>query len=209
MHYTISNSQHEILDSISRMYLDNKRVHLDLCYNVGGFYSPAGARIEEPELKNDLHLGTSRKSLAGSRITNFDCRETNLGTEKIRSIVFDPPFLVGSDNLMTDRYGGFSSIEEMFSFQDASLQEISRILIKGGILITKIQDFCHGRQKYFPSIYQVIKARELNLHLVDSFILINKNRFRAKTAGRLTAVSAHCFFHVFRKGTRRKRIRRY
>jgi hypothetical protein len=209
MIYTVSDSQHEILHSISSLYLSGQRIHLDLCYNVGGFYSPTGSRIEEPELKNDLILG-SRELLSGnvSRITNFDCRETKLGAETIRSIVFDPPFLVG-DNHMTDRYGGFDSIEEMFSFQDASIQEISRILLKGGILITKLQDFVHGRQKYFPSIYQVNKARENNLWLMDSFILINKNRFRAKTAGSQTAVSAHCFFHVFQKGARRKRIVRY
>jgi hypothetical protein len=203
MVYTISDSQNEILHSISSLYLDGQRVHLDVCYRTGGFYSRAGSRIEEPELMNDLNLG-----LPAGQLTNFDCRDTGLGTETIRSIVFDPPFLVG-DNIMTDKYGGFKTIEEMFSFQDESLREISRVLEKGGILITKIQDFCHGRQKYFPSIYQVIKARELKLFLVDSFILINKNRFRAKSAGRLTAVSAHCFFHVYRKESRKKRVLRY
>jgi DNA methylase len=208
MHYTISNSQNEILGSISEMYLKGERIHLDLCYNVGGFYSPAGSRIQDPEIKNDLHLGSGDYSPAGSTLTGFDCRETNLGPETIRSVVFDPPFLVG-ENIMTERYGGFDSITEMFSFQESSLLEISRILKKGGFLITKVQDFCHGRQKYFPSIYQVIKARECGLYLIDSFILVNKNRFRAKSAGRLTAVSAHCFFHVFQKEARRKRIFRY
>lgn len=208
MFYTVSDSQHEILHSISRMYLQDKRVHLDLCYNVGGFYSPAGSRIAVPEFRNDLNLG-SGESRSGHGITNFDCRCTNLPAGSIRSIVFDPPFLIGSNNRMTDRYGGFDSAPEMFSFQEDSLREISRILKNGGILITKIQDFCHGRQKYFPSIYQVNKAIENDLHLVDSFILINKRRFRAKTSGRLTAVSAHCFFHVFRKGSRKKRISRY
>jgi hypothetical protein len=202
MHYTVSTSQHEILASISEMYLGNKRVHLDVCYNRGGFYSPSGSRIEGPEIRNDLYLGGAGDFL------KFDCRKMPFSGESIQSVVFDPPFLVG-DNDMTERYGGFDSIPEMFAFQADSLREISRVLVKGGILITKLQDFCHGRQKYFPSVYQVIKAREYGMFLMDSFVLVNKNRYRGKNAGRLTAVSAHCFFHVFQKEARRKRIIRY
>jgi hypothetical protein len=208
MHYTVSDSQHEILGSISSLYLGDKRVHLDLCYNVGGFYSPTGSRIAGPEIMNDLNIDLSTAAGLDQSYMRVDCRKTGLAPETIRSIVFDPPFLVG-ENIMTERYGGFASIDDMFSFQADSMMEISRILVKGGILITKLQDFCHGRQKYFPSIYQVIKARENKMYLIDSFVLINKNRFRGKLAGRLTAVSAHCFFHVFQKEARRKRIIRY
>lgn len=112
-------------------------------------------------------------------------------------------------NKLAEKYGGFVSAIDLFSFQDKALFEISRCLIPGGWLITKLQDCSYGRQKYFLSTYQVNKARELGLDLVDSFILIGKNRMRNASAGRLSAISQHCFFMVYRKASRKKRIIRY
>ncbi len=112
-------------------------------------------------------------------------------------------------NKLAGKYGSFTSAAEMFSFQDKALFEIARCLIPGGWLITKLQDCSYGRQKYFLSIYQVNKAKELGLDLVDSFILIGKSRMRNKAAGRLSAISQHCFFMVYRKAMRKKRITRY
>lgn len=204
MHYSISNDQNEILHSISSLYLKGKRIHLDLCYNIGSFYSRSYS-ITAPELKNDLNLPDQ-----AAGITGWDCRNTPLKSLSIRSIIFDPPFLIGrGDDKMTRRYGGYKSSADMFLFHTESLREISRILSAGGILIAKVQDFCHGRQKYFPSVYQVIAARDFGLDLIDSFILMNKNRIRGKYAGTLSSASGHCFFHVYRKAAREKRIARY
>lgn len=112
-------------------------------------------------------------------------------------------------NKLAGKYGAFASAIDLFSFQDKALFEISRCLIPGGWLITKLQDCSYGRQKYFLSIYQVNKARELGLDLVDSLVLVGKNRMRGEGAGRLSAISQHCFFMVYRKASRRKRIVRY
>jgi len=127
--------------------------------------------------------------------------------------MFDPPWLISGPvnkaNKMRLAYGGFDTASQMFGFQDKALQKISRILIPGGHLVTKVQDCSHGRQKYFLSVYQVNKARELGLDLVDSLILISGNKLRHPTAGRISTISAHCFFNVFRRASRRKRIIRY
>jgi DNA methylase len=201
MIYSVSDSQDEILNSISRLYLPAERFTIDTCYNKGGFY--ASGRVSGPEIKNDLYL-------LAPGLTNFDVRNMPYSPETIKSIIFDPPFLVGSiENTMIKRYGGFTSIDDMWDFQMEAIQEISRVLKKGGILVTKIQDFVYGKMKYFPSIRQVSICMENNLMLIDSFIFINKNRLRPKNLKQLTSVSAHCYFNVYRKKTRLQKVKRY
>lgn len=149
----------------------------------------------------------------------------------IRSVMFDPPWLISAvpvskmqdpankrrtrekandigDN-MHSKYGSFPSAGALFEFQTKALQEISRVLIPGGFLVTKLQDCTYGRQKYFLSVYQVNKAREFGLDFIDSLVLVSRASYRSPAAGRLTAISAHCFFHVYRKAARAKRIIRY
>lgn len=208
--YSVSNSQHEILNSITRMYLKEKPFHLDPCFGRGSFYNDTTFPVHLPLLKNDKKIKASQIDIFQNLdITNYDCRKMPHEDQTIISIMFDPPWLAGSDNLMTKKYGGFKTIKELFSFLDASLQEIARVLVKGGYLVCKIQDFTHGKQKYFPSIFEINTARNLGVHLVDTFIFVNKNRFRAKNAGTASSISAHCYFHVFKKEERAKRINRY
>lgn len=201
MYYSASHSQDEILNSISSLYLPAGRVQLDVCYNKGGFYR--SGHVQSPEIKNDLFI-------RAPGLENFDVRYMPYSDETIVSIVFDPPFLVGpEDNKMIKRYGGFSSIEDMFYFQDDSIREIARVLKKGGFLIAKTQDFTHGRQKYFTALYQVQVCRHNKLHLIDSFILVNRNRLRSKNGKQSSSVSAHCFFNVYQKQSRVQRVKRY
>lgn len=202
--FSIAANQQLALISISRLYL-KQRIHLDLCYNRGGFYSVKKYPVALPEIRNDIN---SEFFYSGFTNSVWDCRQTLLRNSSIRSIMFDPPFLIGS-NKMTDRYGGFAFADDMFEFQSDSVREISRILMPGGWLVTKIQDFTKGGQKYFPSICQVNSCRENNLDLIDSFIVMNKSRMRGATAGEKSSISIHCFFHVFQKVTRKKRIIRY
>lgn len=200
MNRTISSNQVDLLISISELYIRGP-FHLDTCFHEGGFYRDG--RLPLPEIKNDLN-----RPKPG--FESFDVQDMPYSPSSIRSIIFDPPFLVGGENgIMISKYGGFRTALDLFTFQDNSLREISRVLKGGGWLVTKIQDFTHGRQKYFPSVYQVIKAREYGLYLMDSFILISKNRMRHERAGRLTSVSQHSFFHVYQKERRKKRIFRY
>jgi len=209
MYKTVVHSNAEALQAINALYLKGD-MHLDTCFKEGAFYKNSGLF---PEIKQDI------KPLLPD-VLKIDVTKMQHPRNAVRSVMFDPPWLVSGSgrgtgtkttvkNKMAGQYGSFTSAAEMFAFQDKALFEISRCLIPGGWLVTKVQDCSYGRQKYFLSIYQVNKARELGLDLVDSFILVSKNRMRSATAGRLSAISQHCFFMVFRKGERKKRIVRY
>jgi hypothetical protein len=202
MFRSVVHSNREALEAISGLYLHGD-LHLDVCYNSGSFYK--GSALV-PEIKQDL-------TPYDSTVVKMDVTNMRHSSQSIRSVMFDPPWFIkrkkDSGNKLAERYGSFVSPADMFLFQDKALEEIHRVLIPGGWLITKLQDCTYGRQKYFLSVYQANKARELGLDLIDSIVLTSRSQYRAKTAGRLTAISAHCFFQVYRKAVRAKRIVRY
>ena len=199
MYKSIVHSNREALETISGLYLQGD-LHLDVCFARGDFYRGS---VLAPEIRHDIEI-------KARGVYQVDCRDMPYPADCVRSVMFDPPWLIGSGTYgLAKVYGSFPSPGDLFTFQAAALQEISRVLIPGGWLVTKLQDCSHGRQKYFLSVYQVNKAREYGLHLVDSIILVNTRRLRDKAAGRLSTVSAHCFFNVYRKQERRKRVLRY
>ena len=220
MYKTVVYSNREALDTISGLYLQ-RDLHLDVCFKTGSFYRGS---VLWPEIKQDIKPCTSD-------VLKIDCTDMGHPRNSIRSVMFDPPWLISAapvkklqdpankrrtrekandiENIMHSRYGSFPSAQAMFDFQAKSLREISRVLIPGGFLVTKLQDCTYGRQKYFLSVYQVNKAREFSLDFIDSLVLVSRASYRSPAAGRLTAISSHCFFHVYRKAARAKRIIRY
>jgi hypothetical protein len=199
MYKSVCYTNKEALNTISALYLQGD-LHLDTCYAKGDFYK--GTEIM-PEVKHDIEI-------KAPGVYPVDVREMPYPDRCVRSAMFDPPWLIGSGTFgLAKKYGCFPSPAALLAFQDEAIREISRVLIPGGWLVTKIQDCSHGRQKYFLSVYQVNKARDYGLHLVDSIILVNKNRQRTAAAGRISSISSHCFFNVYRKQVRRKRVERY
>lgn len=204
MYRTIVHSNREALNTVSGLYLQ-RDLHLDVCFKQGAFYK--GSELW-PEIKQDI-------SPYSPEILPIDVTDMGHPDCCVRSVMFDPPWLIlgsreqANGQKMQRAYGSFKDPETMYSFQAKAIREISRVLVPGGYLVTKGQDCTYGRQKYFLSIYQVIKAREVGLDLIDSLVMISRSNYRAASAGRLTAISAHCFFHIYRKAMRRKRIIRY
>lgn len=232
MFKSVVYSNAEALQAINGLYLKGD-LHLDTCFRNGAFYKNSGLF---PEIKQDIKplspdvlkidVAEMKHPHNSVRSVMFDPPWLISGTGK--SLISGPenvgPENTGQDpvitipvnkrkidirNKLAGKYGAFTSAADLFLFQDKALSEISRCLIPGGWLITKLQDCTYGRQKYFLSVYQVNKARELNLDLVDSLILVGKSRYRNENAGRLSAISQHCFFMIYRKASRRKQIIRY
>lgn len=199
MYKSVVNTNAQALDTISGLYLQGD-LHMDTCYGRGDMYRGS---VLVPEIKHDIET-----KVPG--VYPVDCRQMPYPSACTRSVMFDPPWLIGDGNFaLAKRYGSFPLPADMFAFQDAALMEISRILIPGGWLVTKLQDCSHGRQKYFLSVYQPNRARDFNLFLVDSIVLVNSSRLRNKGAGVISSVSTHCFFNVYRKQVRQKRVIRY
>lgn len=134
---SIYESDQEILKNISILYNQSRQFHLDPCYSVGSFYDG----IAKPLLKFDKLPQTT------GVVENDILNGLPMPDSSVESIVFDPPFMFETRkrenlNIMKKRFsmfhGGFKELEEMYK---KALLEFNRILIKGGIVAFKCQDF--------------------------------------------------------------------
>ena len=202
MYKSVCYTNKQAISTISSLYLQGE-LHLDACFARGDFYRGTGLY---PEIKHDIEIKECRDGV----VYQVDVRDMPYPDACVRSVMFDPPWLIGDGRYaQAKRYGCFPTAAAMFDFQRAAIQEISRVLNPKDWLITKVQDCSHGQQKYFLSVYQVNKAREFGLYLVDSIVLVNNSRLRSPGAGRLSTISSHCFFHVYKKMQRQRRVDRY
>ncbi len=168
-----SYNQQEIINNILELYNHSQPIHLDPCYNVGGFYK--NGVVAEPILKGDIN------PLSDS-VMKLDVRNLPFASGSIKSVIFDPPFIVSSGKnkyKMAELYSSFNSVKELEQFYRDSLASLQRVLKHGGLLIFKFQDFVYGRKQHLmlPYIYDV--ARELNFAVRDLFTLLAKSRIIA------------------------------
>ena len=138
---SIQNSDRDILFAIKQLYLDGKNYDLDPCYSSGKFYED----LERPNRKLDKNPQTNET------IKN-DIVEDGLPYQNnsIKSIVFDPPFMFGThgqtkNNIMTKRFTMFDNWEQLKDMYKTSLSEFHRVLIKGGIVAFKCQDYTDSK----------------------------------------------------------------
>ena len=125
--------------------------------------------------------------------------------------MFDPPFVLTDHKnsehyLMQKRYSGFKLISELREMYNSSIVEFSRVLVKGGVLIVKCQDMTHGKKNYFIHHEILNMTAAANFMELDLFILLSNNRFTGRVIKQRTARKHHCYFMVFRKRSRNKRI---
>lgn len=189
---SISTNQDEILRGIMQLYLPDG-FECDVCYNIGSFYKS----IPQPKFKFDLTPLTPVTIQA-------DCRNLPLPDVSIKSLVYDPPFVIGTHiesdpYLMHNRYTAFKSRIEQKKFYIDSIKEFSRVIIPGGFLVIKIQDVVSGRKKLFNSHLMRIQAEQHGFNQLDEFILIANNRFIGNIQNQFHARSYHSFFMVFKK----------
>lgn len=137
---SIQNSDRDILFAIKNMFLGGKNFDLDPCYSSGKFYED----LERPVTKMD-------KTPQSSDIIQNDLMNgIPLPNNSIKSIVFDPPFMFGThgqtkNNIMTKRFTMFDTWGELESMYKKAIQEFYRILVGGGIVAFKCQDYTDSR----------------------------------------------------------------
>jgi hypothetical protein len=137
---SVQNSDHDILMSIKKLYLNDDTFDLDPCFSKGIFYK----NMKEPKILFDKI--PQRKDVKENDILNG----LPLKDNSINSIIFDPPFMFGKhgktdENKMAKRFSMFNKWEDLELMYKKSLKEFYRVLKKNGILSFKCQDYTDSK----------------------------------------------------------------
>lgn len=193
---SIGFDQIEMLQNILFLHCKDG-IELDATFSKGNFYKDG--LIQQPTIKYDLCPQTG--------VMYGDCRRLPLQSNSIKSIMFDPPFIVGlssknviSSSLIANRFSAFSTVDEMHYFYDASLIEFYRLLRIGGVLIVKCQDTVSSGKQYLSHVYIINKAVEFGFYTKDLFVLLAKSRMIGHNHKQQQhARKFHSYFIVFIK----------
>ncbi len=204
---SISFSQEEILAWILELHAP--KIECDITYGNGGFYK----NIEKPLYAFDIDPQLPFVIPASSTALP-------LPDSSVNSVMFDPPFLtyikkgrehgVTKKGIMSARFGGYWSYQELVDHYKGSIQEANRILKDDGVLIVKCQDTIHNHALHPTHVLVYELATSLNLELVDNFILCANHRMPVNTKGKQEHARVyHSYFMVFKKSNKKKGFRKY
>ena len=183
----------EILNGISELYLNGQNFELDPTYSKGVFYKA----FKEPNMKSDLI------SLFDDVIQS-DCRKLWLDDNTINSICFDPPFLFRTSKTVNNdinckRFSYFGSRNELLEFYNDSIIEFDRILKRKGIIAFKCQDASEWGKNYFTHIDIFNIVTNAGLKVIDLFILVANNRIYHSELKQRMARKFHSYWYVIQK----------
>lgn len=193
---TTSYDQHEIIKNIISLHLSEDQIDIDPTYSSGKFYSKND--IKQPRKKFDLFPQT--EDTIKSCASNLP-----LKNESSKSIMFDPPFIVGHTKkkptgIIGERFHGFRYIKDLWDWYDECLFEFHRILEKNGTLIFKCQDTVSGGKQHLSHVHIIKKAEEIGFYTKDLFVLLAKSRLIGHNHKKQQhARKFHSYFIVFKK----------
>ena len=189
---SISYSNTEILNSINKLYLNNKGFDLDPTYSKGNFYKD----FPEPKYISDLQP-------LSKKVTKADCTNLGFGNNELNSICFDPPFLHGTagqrkNNHCSKRFSLVDTHSELLDLYNKALKEFYRILKIKGILAFKCQDYTDTKT-YFNHNYVYNFGIETGFQGLDLFILLAKSRIFNPNLTQRHSRKFHSYWYVFKK----------
>ena len=197
---SVSDEQAVIINSILKLYVPSGQIDVDPTYSKGNFYKKTF--IPEPKHKFDLYPQTEDTIQASAD-------KLPLGDNSVNTIMFDPPFVVGTpnsskgkvgSNIITNRFGSFKNIEELWKFYDAAICEFSRIINDNGVLIVKCQDTISSSKQYLSHVEVINYGIRHGFYCKDLFIQTTKNRILSgKHKVQMHARKYHCYWVVFTK----------
>ena len=190
---SVGHSDSEILSNILRLHIGKETFDLDPCFSKGNFY----IQIPAPNLRFDIHpLDTD--------VQKGDCRSLPLGSGRLDSIVFDPPFMFGThgqtkNNKMNKRFTMFDTWDELVEMYQASLREFHRLLKSGGVLVFKCQDYTDAKST-MTHCFVWQWAIDVGFYPRDLFILHWKGgRIYNPNLVQRHARKFHSYYWVFKK----------
>lgn len=198
IHRSSEYSQEMILRSIMILHNNGDRFQLDPCFNKGTMYGS----LMHPILKFDI-----KPIVQG--VQKGDFKKIDLIDDTVHSIVADPPFIIGDDEIMSPKYGSYESLAILQSEINGLLVECTRIIKRDGLLVIKCQDIIHDRRKYFVSYFIQNQLFDLGWNQIDEYVKVNKSRpHNSSNQVSYASRSYHSKFLVFRfrRGRRKYRI---
>jgi len=202
------NSQDDILNAIKELHCP-EGFEADITYGNGVFWK----NIDKPKLCFDI-------CPTEDWIKQGDSTNIKLSDNSLNSIVFDPPFLTYIKNgkdykdgamIMSKRFGGYYSYNDLTEHYLDSLTEIRRVLKNHGKLIFKCQDIIHNHKMHCTHSMVIKMGELLGLRLVDLFILVANHRMpmpqeKMSNFKQKHARIYHSYFLVFEKIKMNKKI---
>ena len=188
---TVGFSDQQIIWSIMRLYNDGQPFDLDVCYSEGKFW----AGLMGPRLKFDI----APKS---EDVQKADSRDLPIGKGSVRSIMYDPPFLIrtGTGSKIKDRFSSFPSIPEMFGSYYGSIREFGRVLVPDGFFAFKCQDMVSSGKQVLSHVEIINMARSAGFYCKDIFIRVNENVvWSPNMEYQQHARKTHCYYLIFTK----------
>ncbi len=201
---SISYNNDEILEQIIDLHCPGG-FELDPTYSIGNFYN---GHISEPKYKFDL--APREKGVIPANAENLPLRAGS-----IKSIMFDPPFLLGGNTkgfLKPDdnnscriekRFSSLKNWNDLRKFYTGAVFEFQRILKLNGILVFKCQDVVTCGKNHFSHVYVMNEAIRAGFYAKDLFVLLSKNRIISYDIEQQKhARKFHSYFWVFQKTTK-------
>jgi len=190
---SVYESDNEMFEAISKIFLKGKSFELDPTFSKGNFYK----KFPEPKFKSDLIPQRND-------VIKCDCRDlTYVNSNTIESICFDPPFIFRNrksvtNDIISARFSYFKSFEELIQMYFDSLKEFYRILKKGGYIVFKCQDMTDG--KFYDTHTKIIEmARDIGFSLKDIGIIVKKNKILLKAKKQNCLRKVHSYYLILRK----------
>ena len=191
---TISYDQHEIISNIIKLHTGD--IELDPTYSTGNFYK--NGKVKQPVHKLDLFPKSKNVKKSDANNLPFD-------NDSIKTIMFDPPFIVGHTKenptgIIGERFYGFRYVADLWKWYDECIIEFNRILKPGGFLIFKCQDTVSSGKQWLSHVHIINEAEKVGFYTKDLFVLnathriIGHNHKIQKHARKF-----HSYFLVFEK----------
>lgn len=192
---TVMHTDQDIIQAITQLHNNGEEFELDPTYSKGVFWKG----LTPPKLKFDLfpQAGNTVKASAD---------ELPLKSSSIKSIMFDPPFVVRDvskphTGIIANRFWAFKTVRNLWEFYDRALAEFHRILKKKGIVAFKCQDLVTGGKQWI-SHFEIMKSAEKHgFHIKDIFILYRGDNvmFSPNMKKQKHARKTHCYYIVLEK----------
>lgn len=184
--------EQQIIKNIIFLHNNNEPFELDPTFSKGTIYK----ETEEPILKYDVNP-------VREDVLQADCRNLPLDDETIKSIMFDPPFIVAPSTkpgILRDRFSCYKNVTELWDFYVESLKEFYRILKQDGVIAFKCQDLVSGGVNYFSHCKIIYESQRIGFYVKDMFVLTRKNvLWSANMENQQHARKNHCYYLVLKK----------